>query len=78
MVEGVVAWDDGGDPSVCGIKIHSMGPEHQELVTDNNQFGWTVELRFEQGGVLGQPSMDSISVAIHLLDQVAPYRIQER
>ena len=74
-----MSWDDGGDPSVCGIKIHSMGPEHQELVvTDSNQFGWTVELGFESGGVLGQSSMDSISVAIHLLDQIAPYRIQER
>ena len=23
-VEGVSAWDDGGDPSVCGIRIQEM------------------------------------------------------
>ena len=23
-VDGVTAWDDGGDPSVCGIRIQEM------------------------------------------------------
>ena len=28
VVEGVEAWDDGGDPSVCGIRSVSPRPSH--------------------------------------------------
>ena len=80
VVDGVEAWDDGGDPTVCGIKIHAMQPEHQEEADPGNggTLGWRVELRFESGGVLGQPRLDSISVEIHLLDELVRPRLQDR
>ena len=66
-VDGVEAWDDGGDPSVCGIRIESMEAVHGEE-DDPSSVSWTILLEFSEGGIHGQPDLDTIEVGIHLRD----------
>ena len=67
-VVGVKAWDDGGDPSVCGIRIESMEDVHGED-DDLNSVSWSILLEFEEGGIHGQPDLNTIEVGIHLRDE---------
>ena len=46
LVEGVEAWDDGGDASVCGIRIESLQEIQDEDSEDLFSAGWECDLQF--------------------------------
>ena len=66
-VAGIEPWDDGGDPSVCGIRIEAMEDKHDES-SDINSNPWEIALYFAEGGIYGQENLNGISVGIHLKD----------
>jgi len=66
-VDGVEPWDDGGDSSVCGIRIASMQDIHDEE-DDLNSHEWEIALTFTEGGLFGQEDLNGITVGIHLKD----------
>ena len=68
LVHGVQAWDDGGDGSVCGIKILEMQDYHGEE-EDLNSEAWKILMTFSQGGIHGQEMLDKIEVGVHLRDE---------
>jgi len=68
VVDGIEAWNDGGDPSVCGLKILAMEDIHDED-PDLLKSGWTINLAFQQGGIYGQPNLNKIEVEIHLKEE---------
>ena len=68
QVDGVEAWDDGGDNSVCGIRIESLQEIQDEDSEDLFSAGWECELHFLEG-LLGQEELRWLSVEIHLRDE---------
>ena len=68
VVEGVEAWDDGGDPSVCGIRILEMQDYHGEEEGELNSEPWKITLSFNHGGIHGQELLSKIQVGIHIKD----------
>ena len=68
VVEGIEAWDDGGDGSVCGIRILEM-EDHHGQEDDLNAEAWKILLTFSHGGIHGQEKLDKIEVGIHLKDE---------
>ena len=76
-VDGIEAWDDSGDPTVCGIKILAMDSVHDED-SDVTKDGWVITLRFPQGGILGIEKLDKIQVEIHLKEDVMKYTLEPR
>ena len=77
VVDGVEAWDDGGDPSVCGLKILSMEDIHDES-TDVAAAGWFVDMEFKHGGILGKSNLTYIEVEIHLKEDIMKPRLEPR
>merc|ERR1711892_23536 len=65
VVTGIEAWDDGGDASVCGLKILAMEDIHDES-PDLEANGWRINMEFKHGGILGQEKLNIIEVEIHL------------
>ena len=68
VVDGVEAWDDGGDASVCGIRIESLEEAQDEDSEDLYSVGWECELHFLEG-LHGQEELKWLSVEIHLRDE---------
>ena len=68
LVQGVQAWDNGGDGSVCGIKILEMEDYHGEEEELDSE-AWRVLMTFSQGGIHGQENLDKIEVGVHLRDE---------
>ena len=68
LVQGVQAWDEGGDSSVCGIKILEMEEQDGEE-EDLDSEAWKILMTFSQGGIHGQERLDKIEVGIHLRDE---------
>ena len=68
VVDGVDAWDDGGDSSVCGIRIESLQESQNEDSEDLYSVGWECELHFMEG-LHGQEELKWLSVEIQLRDE---------
>ena len=68
VADGVEAWDDGGDSSVCGIRIESLQESQDEDSEDLYSVGWECELHFLDG-LHGQEELKWLSVEIHLRDK---------
>ena len=77
VVDGIEAWDDGGDASVCGLKILSMEDIHDESA-DLEARGWSVNMGFKQGGILGQNNLTYMEVEIHLKEDILKPRLEPR
>jgi len=75
VVDGVEAWDDAGDASVCGLKILSMEDVHDESA-DVAALGWLVNMEFKHGGILGQINLTTINVEIHLKEDIMKPRLK--
>ena len=65
VVNGIEAWDDG-DSYTCGINILEKTSDFDE----NDFGGFMVDMEFEEGGILGVPTMNKISASIHLVDDL--------
>ena len=61
VADGVEVWDDGGDRSVCGVRILSMDSSHSES-SDLNSQAWEIRMQFAEGGIFGQEDINKLQV----------------
>ena len=79
LVDDVDVWDDGGDSSVCGIRIQEMKDIHDEE-NDLHSAPWLIVFTISGGsGLFGQELLNTVGVGIHLRDEnLLPLQLQDR
>ena len=61
----------------CGLKILSMEDIHEENA-DLEARGWSVNMGFKHGGILGQNNLTYMEVEIHLKEEILKPRLEPR